>query len=469
MKASESGDRLAGQTEAQAASPGRHVRRYYPSLKRAFDICFSIVGLTVFAPVFVAIALIIKCTDHGPILFRQRRVGRKGVGFEILKFRTMVVDAEKVGPSVTQDRDPRITGIGRMLRRTKFDELPQLWNVLVGEMSFVGPRPEVPRYVERYTVEQRRILEETPGITDLATLVFRDEESLLRNAKDVEGFYMQHCVPRKLQLNLQYANRANLLEDVLIISETLCPYWLGVACGYVLALGISLLLAYELRFDFKVPEGEYESMKRLGLFIIPLQAGILVWRKQLVGLLSYFDVAEMRQLASGLGLAALIQLTIWFCTQGRWMPARSIIVIDAVIAITLLAGTRTFLKHLRETQRPSRSRQSGGAGVKAIGIVGAGELGAWLARQINDESGGHRKVMAFFDDDPDKWNLELCGVPVVGMPECALNGAWVDKLDEVILAIPRAKQERQTQIIALLTSANIHVRTVPVLEELLSK
>ncbi len=444
-------------------------RRWYPICKRLFDIGFALFGLLLLAPIGFFIALAIKLTDRGPVFYRQRRVGRHGKPFAILKFRSMIMNAERLGPAVTQDGDPRITRIGRVLRRTKLDELPQLWNVLTGEMSFVGPRPEVPRYVDRYTPEQRQLLNYLPGITDLATLIFRDEETLLRNATNVEEFYMQHCIPRKFNLNLQYARRANLIEDFLIIMETLCPYWLGVACGYVLALAISLWLAYLLRFDFHVPDTEQVARRHLGLLIIPLQIGCLIWRRQFVGLLSYFDLPEMKQLASGLGLAAALQFFVWFVSQGDWMPARSIIVIDFVLAFFILAGTRILLRNLRETRASYLKRVNTTPQIRRIGIVGAGELGAWLVRQLNVFGKGSRRVVAFFDDDPDKWNLRLCEVPVVGMPECIANGSWQDNLDEVVLAIPEAPLERQRQILAILSNANIRARIMPSLEEILSK
>lgn len=436
--------------------------------KRLFDVFFAFVGLVVFAPLGGVIALVIKLTDRGPVLYRQQRVGLQGKLFEVLKFRTMIVGADKTGPSATQEQDLRITSIGRILRRTKLDELPQLWNVLKGEMSFVGPRPEVPRYVERYTPEQRQLLNYKPGITDLATLVFRDEEALLRSATDVEEFYVKQCIPRKCRLNLQYARRSNLLEDVFIILETLCPYWLGVACGYALALAVSLWLAYLLRFDFQVPEEEMMRLQRLWFFIVPLQMVFLIWRKQLTGLLSYFDVSEMKQLAYGLGLAAAVQFFVWYVTQGDLMPRSSIILTDAMLAFALLSGTRTLLRNLRETRASHLQKAAHQAGFLRVGIVGAGELGAWLARQLNTLGRGRRRVEAFFDDDADKWNLRLCDVPVIGMPECIIDSGWSDKLDEVILAIPGAPEERVAQILAILSDANIRARTMSTLEELLT-
>jgi len=192
--------------------------------KRAYDVFFSGIGLILFSPVLLLLAVAIKLADKGPVFFRQKRVGHRGNPFWILKFRTMIVNAERAGLSVTQDGDPRITRIGRILRKTKLDELPQLWNVFRGEMSLVGPRPEVPRYVELYTPEQRKILDLKPGITDLATLEFRREEELLKTAADVERFYLEFCVPRKIELNLLYARDANLLSDTWIILQTVIPW-----------------------------------------------------------------------------------------------------------------------------------------------------------------------------------------------------------------------------------------------------
>lgn len=194
-------------------------------MKRFYDLLFSIVGLIVLSPVFLFIALLVKCSDGGPVFFRQCRVGLRGKVFYIWKFRTMIVNAESTGASVTRDGDSRITPIGRILRKLKADELPQLLNVAVGEMSLVGPRPEVPRYVRCYTEQQKKVLELKPGITDLATLAFRHEEELLKTADDLENFYVNVCVPKKIELNLRYAERANLWQDTKIILRTLAPFY----------------------------------------------------------------------------------------------------------------------------------------------------------------------------------------------------------------------------------------------------
>lgn len=188
--------------------------------KRAFDVVASAVGLAVLSPLLVGIAVAVR-RDGGPALFRQERVGRHGVPFRLLKFRSMVVDAEKLGAQVTVGGDPRVTAVGRWLRKTKLDELPQLINVLRGEMSLVGPRPEVPRYVALYTPEQRRVLDVPPGITDPASIRFRDEEGELAAAEDPHAYYVHVLMPEKLRLNLAYVDEATLLSDLRIIGRTL--------------------------------------------------------------------------------------------------------------------------------------------------------------------------------------------------------------------------------------------------------
>jgi lipopolysaccharide/colanic/teichoic acid biosynthesis glycosyltransferase len=189
-------------------------------MKRALDFLASALGLAALLPLLSAIALVIKWHDGGPVFFRQERVGRGGKPFRIWKFRTMVVDAPSLGPPLTVGEDRRITPIGCWLRKYKLDEWPQLLNVLVGEMSLVGPRPEVPKYVALYSPEQRRIFDCRPGITDPASLEYFHESELLAGAADPQGVYIAQIMPAKLRINADYAQRATLLSDLVIIART---------------------------------------------------------------------------------------------------------------------------------------------------------------------------------------------------------------------------------------------------------
>ncbi|HHT9130649.1 MAG TPA: sugar transferase, partial [Candidatus Brocadiaceae bacterium] len=159
-------------------------------MKRLFDIFLSSIGLILFSPLFAAVSILIKLGSAGPIFFTQKRIGKNFKPFYLYKFRTMVQDAPTKGLSITVDCDPRITRIGRLLRKTKIDELPQLWNVLKGNMSLVGPRPEVRRYVSKYRKDYKEILKIRPGITDGASLIYSNEEAILKGKKDPEAYYI---------------------------------------------------------------------------------------------------------------------------------------------------------------------------------------------------------------------------------------------------------------------------------------
>ena len=193
--------------------------------KRLVDVAASACGLLVLAPLLAAIAVAVR-RDGGPAFFRQWRVGRGGQPFRLWKFRTMVPNAEGLGPALTAAGDPRVTRVGAWLRRRKLDELPQLLNVLAGDMRLVGPRPEVPRYVARYTADQRRVLQLVPGITDPASLAYCAEEQLLAAADEPERLYVEAILPDKVRRNLAYAERATVLTDLGVVLRTL-----GVLAG----------------------------------------------------------------------------------------------------------------------------------------------------------------------------------------------------------------------------------------------
>ncbi|MFT3664756.1 sugar transferase [Piscinibacter sp.] len=189
--------------------------------KRLFDILFSAVVLLVLTPLLLAVAVWVRLDSPGPALFRQVRVGRGGREFRILKFRTMHVDAPARGPQITAGRDPRITRAGHVLRRYKIDEFPQFINVLVGDMSVVGPRPEVPRYVAMYpTATRELVLSVRPGITDLASIEYRDESELLGRSADPERTYVDQVMPAKLAYCERYVRERSFVGDIGIIGRS---------------------------------------------------------------------------------------------------------------------------------------------------------------------------------------------------------------------------------------------------------
>lgn len=191
------------------------------SMKRALDLILSTIGLIVLAPVLAAVAVAIKVESSGPVFYRGVRAGRYGKPFRIFKFRTMVVDAERLGSASTPGDDFRVTRVGRFLRQYKLDELPQLINVIRGEMSLVGPRPQVPWAVERYTEDEKSILNVWPGITDPASIRFRNEGEILRGSADPDKDYFEKIHPEKMRLSLEYVRSQSFALDCKILWQTI--------------------------------------------------------------------------------------------------------------------------------------------------------------------------------------------------------------------------------------------------------
>lgn len=190
-------------------------------LIRFFDLFFSFFGVIFLIPLFIFVSILIKITSKGPIFFKQERVGKNQKIFKILKFRTMIVNAEEKGLKISTSSDNRITKIGKILRKTKIDEFPQLINVFFGQMSFVGPRPEVKKYVDLYTENQKSVFLIKPGITDLASIEFRNENEILNNAENPEKIYINNIMQKKLDLNLFYIEKIGFFYNIYLIFKTL--------------------------------------------------------------------------------------------------------------------------------------------------------------------------------------------------------------------------------------------------------
>lgn len=190
-------------------------------LKRLFDILASLILLIILSPLFIIFSIMIKLDSKGPIMFKQNRVTENGRIFKIFKFRTMVENADKNGSQVTVENDSRVTKIGKFLRKFRLDEIPQLINILIGDMSFVGTRPEVPKYVELYTDEMKATLLMKAGVTSLASIKFKDEEKLLQLDGNIDKIYIENILPQKMQYNLEYLKRFNFFYDIKLMFMTL--------------------------------------------------------------------------------------------------------------------------------------------------------------------------------------------------------------------------------------------------------
>jgi len=195
------------------------------TIKRLFDVFFSCFFLILLSPIFIFVSMLIKLDSPGPVFYKGMRVGLNGRLFKMLKFRTMVNNAEKIGGSSTPEDDPRITRVGRLLRRFKLDELPQLINVCKGEMSFVGPRPQVQWAVDLYSIEERQVLNIKPGITSYASIKFYNEGKILKGSSDPDKYYLEKIHKEKMRLNREYIMSQSIWLDIKIILKTFALFF----------------------------------------------------------------------------------------------------------------------------------------------------------------------------------------------------------------------------------------------------
>jgi FlaA1/EpsC-like NDP-sugar epimerase len=433
-------------------------------------------GLVLLSPFLLTIALLVRLGSKGPIFYRARRVGKEGKPFQLLKFRTMVIDADRVGPGITLEEDPRITRVGRWLRGHRLDEIPQLWNVLVGDMSLVGPRPEDPRYVAHYTSQQRRALDVRPGITGPAQIAFRNEAERLRHSQDPETTYIQEIMPTKLEVDLAYLQQRTFWTDVGVILRTLRIY---VGNRILLPVDLlSLILSYVLSFAIRFDNITF--VEQLALYwpvLIPLLIIKLVvfdlmglyrrlWRYASVREL--ISVAGAVAFSSTLGGAFILILWVWPARTFVTGFPRSVIAIDAMLTLLLVGGVRFMARWRQETHSTAAQVKTGYERVHRALIAGAGDAGAMVAREMLRNPQMGYQLLGFLDDDPDKQGLRVHGVPVMGtladLPRCILEL----QVEEILIAMPTAPGDVIRRVFDLARPTNARVRTLPGYYELVS-
>ena len=452
------------------------IKKTDAALRRLLDIITALVGLLLLGPVLILLGLWVKLTSKGPVFYRARRVGQKGREFYLLKFRTMVAEADKIGPGLTLEHDPRITPTGRRLRAHRLDELPQLWNVLVGDMSLVGPRPEDPRYVAHYSEEQREILASRPGVTGPAQIAFRNEPERLRMAPDPEGTYLREIMPAKLAVDLAYLHRRTVWADLGMIFNTLRIY-VGnriLVVLDVLSLALSFVLSFGIRFD---------NVQFFELFALywPVFFPLLVIKLavfEVMGLYRrlwrYASVRELLSVVWAVAMSSLLcgifVLVLWLWPAESFVTGfpRSVLVIDAMLSLFLVGGVRFASRWRQEMQRPTAARsEAGNAGDRPALIVGAGDAGAMAAREMLRNPQLGYNLVGFLDDDPDKLGLRIHGLPVLGALADLGRCVQEHQVRQVLIAMPAAPGAAVRRVVELAQDAAVEIRTLPGYYELI--
>jgi lipopolysaccharide/colanic/teichoic acid biosynthesis glycosyltransferase len=460
-------------------------------LKRVIDIVAAALGLLLLAPLLVLIALCIKVDSPGPVFFRQERVGRFGRLFRIFKFRTM--SEPKVQPTmqVTVAGDPRITRVGRFLRESKLDELPQLIDVLRGTMSLVGPRPEVPKYVKHYPQAWReRLLSVRPGVTDFASVHYRNENELLARASDPEREYLDVVLPAKLRYSLHYVENPTISNDLQVLGMTLkiviapalssartamtiqhIGFWIKLeqwmselsrrnrlyatlADAVLICVCWHLTYLFRLGFERWQPERPwYDNYVLAGVVVGYVVSLALAGVPR--GLWRFFGLDDFRRLTIAC-LGAGLFSACWILMAHLSGVARAVLVLHPFACVLALALARMSYRLIWEHARD----RAGGAAFesrRAI-VLGAGETARRLVAALHRHEGW--TVLAMLDDDPAMRGLRIAGVTVQGMVADLAMPHILAGVTHILLALPEASAEAQDRALELARSTGLIVMTV---------
>ena len=447
--------------------------------KRLFDIIFSLAGLILVLPVLIFVVIAIKLDSAGPVFFVQKRIGRGLKPFRLYKFRTMYADAAQKGLSVTVGGDQRITKAGRFLRKSKLDELPQLFNVLKGDMSLVGPRPEVPEYVGKYPEEYKEVLIVRPGITDMASLKYSDEESILKNKENPEEYYIHVLLPEKIRMAKEYVRNVSVINDLKLILltllkiayhhgtivnaiEQLAPYRRPVVIGlHFIIFYFSNYMAYLIRFDGRIPVHEFISfMKYIPLLLVVRTIFLFVFSLDR-GLWRYTSSRDVQSILFSISSGSVIFVFLVRYVFDDFLYSRAVYVLDWLLNIFLLVGVR-LLRRLHEKDDGKAINK------KRTIVIGAGDAAEMLLREVGQSPYYQYRIVGLIDDNPGKKGLTIRNVPILGTRKDLVSIVERERPDEFLIAIPSAPPSELNEMIKGLRKFGLPVKMLPGLWNILS-
>jgi FlaA1/EpsC-like NDP-sugar epimerase/lipopolysaccharide/colanic/teichoic acid biosynthesis glycosyltransferase len=465
-------------------------------MKRAFDVCAAALGLLITSPLLAIISVLIKLDTPGPVIFTQVRVGKGLRPFLIKKFRTMLIAAPGEDLSLTVGPDARVTRVGRILRKFKLDELPQLVNVLVGDMSFVGPRPEVPRYVERLRSEFSEVLVVRPGLTDLASLKYIDEAALLALAANPEVEYQTKVLPEKLRLAKLYIRHMSFRLDCALIVQTLLRIlmipaqvcrlpelkataqppsaspWTPLSSfvikwrrSMIVALDVGLIVmanyfAFMLRYDGEIPVETFATFQQTVLALVVIRGIAFAIFGLNEGLWRYTSVWDLQNIVSGVLTSAIVFYGWVTWVLGIPDYPRAVFLIDAILLVGFLAGVRLPLRIVNELAIFQKK--------KKVLVVGAGDMGERVVREMKTRPEFHCQPIGFVDDRVGSLNQRIHGVRVIGTLGDLPKLVEERKPEMVVIAVRHPTPSLLRDIIRKLEPYEVSIKTLPSQDELLA-
>lgn len=420
---------VAGLADSHAAQSSAPPRGGFAAgwLSRFVDIIVSILGLVILLPMLPVIALLIKLDSPGPVFYEARRVGKDGVCFRMFKFRTMYGTAQPVGGSVSPQGDPRVTPVGLWLRRLKLNEFPQFYNVLKGDMTLVGPRPEAPEIAAQYPPEALKVFSVTPGLVGPNQILGRNEEELYPRGVDPVRFYLDELLPKKLAVDLEYIETKSFWQDLkyllwgawVTVTGAISRQHLTDNLTQILMLGadtlaclISFSLAHLVRFEGFPPADIAQSFWLILPFTVLTRIPLIFYRGGYQTLIRYLNFRDLLKVFQAVLVGSLLLVVCSFFL-GALFPGygRSVFIIDWLCLTVMLIGYRVCLKSLHQR---FRKEPTGGQAQRVALIWGSGEQGVWCLRYLNQSVDPPYYVVGFIDDEVRMRHKLIDGLKVLG-------------------------------------------------------
>jgi lipopolysaccharide/colanic/teichoic acid biosynthesis glycosyltransferase len=448
--------------------------------KRALDLGVALAAMAVLWPLFLVIAILIKLDSRGPVFFRQERAGRRGTTFRIFKFRTMIVGAYRSGARLTVKRDPRITQVGQVLRWTKLDELPQILNVVAGDMSLVGPRPEDPYFVNFYSRDHRDVLSVKPGLIGPSQIDGRDEvEKYPEGCEDTEKYYIEHIMPEKLDRDLAYVRSATLWGDVGFLVG---GFWKVVASQFkksffarvrgrlaLLSMDLGLIvlsyvLANFIHFDWDLPNKAWPYISRTLFWSVLLKPPVFIYYGLYQRSMRWVGRRDLAAIVKAVSLSSALVVAVTYFT-GLQAHSRAIFIDDATLLLFLMTGCRFALRHLLS----GASRQADRSSYVRVLVAGSGHGGESILRSLLEDPKSRYLPVGIIDHEPHRWGALIHGIRVMGGANDIAMAASTHGVEMVLLSMADLDPSVVRDIVEACKRHEIQYRLIPALSDVLSQ
>ena len=448
--------------------------------KRALDLGVSLAAMFALAPLFLLIAILIKLDSRGPIFFRQERVGKDLVPFRIYKFRTMIVGAYRSGARLTVKRDPRITQVGTVLRWTKLDELPQLLNVIVGDMSLVGPRPEDPYFTNFYDESQRAVLSVNPGLIGPSQIEGRDEvEMYPEGIEDTEKYYIEHILPEKLQRDLAYVENAGAWSDLrflisgffsVVASQFKRSFFSRVRGRLALLsmdLGLivlSYVVANFIHFEWKLPEEAWPFVIRTLFWSVILKPAVFIYFGLYQRSTRWVGRRDLAAIVKACAVGSALVVAATYLT-GLQAHSRAVFVVDLTLLIFLMCGFRYGLRQVLSGAGRAANKSS----YIRVLVAGSGHGAESILRSLLEDPKSRFLPVGIIDHEPHRWGGLIHGVRVMGGAGDIAMTASTHDVDMVLVSLADLDPSVVRDVTEACAKLDIQYRLIPALSDVLAQ